>query len=558
MSFSARHLPAVLFTILSLAASLCAQSANQPTKEAAKVPRGSVSGRITLKDKGVPGVAIGLRRGGDGSLPFEGFQTAATDQDGFYRISHVVAGSYAITVCAPAFVVPDPYGGGKQKTVLVAEDENVEGVNFELVRGGVITGRVTDADEHPVIDQQVNVYSAELFDQKIQRMVYAIASVQTDDRGIYRVFGLAPGRYKVAVGRSDTEMNVTYNQGRNVSYKQVFHPDASDQAKATIVEVSEGSEANNVDIAVGRTVQTFSASGQLIDEKGLPVPNLRFGFQRLLGDRTEYSNNGGATNSRGEFVVEGLVPGKYSAFLLPNQTEGWRVEPFSFDVVDHDVSGLTVRLSTGVSISGFVVLENGDKAAFAQLLQLRLRAFSVASQKGGATVPLFATSTLGPDGSFRLSGLAGGTVNMALVALGTPLPPKGFLLTRIERDGAVLQRALEVKDGDQLVGVRVFVSYGTATLRGVVTVENGPLPDKGRVFVRVTKPGDTVSNMRPAIVDQRGHFLMEGLPAGRYELHMNVNLPGQVQRTIRREVILQDGQTTEVTINVDSVTPQEP
>src|SRR5262245_61006904 len=103
MSFTARHAPAVLFAILSLAVSLCAQSANTSSKEAAKLPRGTVSGRITIKDKGVPGVAIGLRKGGDGFSPFEGFQTAATDQDGFYRISHVAAGSYSITVCAPAF-----------------------------------------------------------------------------------------------------------------------------------------------------------------------------------------------------------------------------------------------------------------------------------------------------------------------------------------------------------------------------------------------------------------------------------------------------------------------
>jgi hypothetical protein len=129
----------------------------------------------------------------------------------------------------------------------------------------------------------------------------------TDDRGIYRVFGLSPGRYKVAVGRSDNEMNVTYNQPRNIFYKQVFHPDVSDQAKATIVEVNEGGEANNIDITVGRMVQTFSASGQLVDELGQPVPNLRFGLQRQLGQRVEYSNNSGAANSRGEFIVEGLV-----------------------------------------------------------------------------------------------------------------------------------------------------------------------------------------------------------------------------------------------------------
>lgn len=554
MSFTARHLPAVLFTVLSLSAPVFAQS---PAKAAAKIPRGSISGRVTIKDKGVPGVAIGLRKG-DGFPPFsEGFQTAATDQDGYYRLANVAAGSYSITVCAPAFVIG--YGAGKQRSVLVAEDENVEGVNFALVRGGVITGRVTDADEHPVIDQQVNVYSAELFDQKMQRMVYAVGSVQTDDRGIYRVFGLAPGRYKVAVGRSDNEMNVTYNQGRNVFYKQVFHPDATDQTKATVVEVSEGGEANNVDITVGRTVQTFGASGQVVDERGLPAPNIRLGVQRLLGQRVEYANNSAASNSHGEFTFEGLVPGKYSTFLFSNQINELRMESFTFDVVDHDVTGLTVKLAKGISVSGAVILENGDKAVLAQLLQLQLRAFGAVSLDGGATFASPSTSPLGLDGSFRVSGLPPGVVRFMLAATGNPLPPKGFTITRVERDGiAVSARGLEVKEGEQLAGVRVFVSFGSANLRGVVTVENGLLPERGRIFVRVTKPGDTFSNLRPAIVDQRGRFLLEGLPAGTYSVQLMVNLPGQMQRTINRDVTLQDGQTTELTINVDSNKTPEP
>src|ERR1043165_7425099 len=548
MSFTTRQLSAILFTIFSVAASLCAQ------KAAVKVPRGSISGRVTFKDKGVPGVAIGLRKG-EGFTPFEGFQTTATDQDGYYRLSHVAPGSYAIMICAPAFVIPDAYGAGKQKSVLVGEDENVEGVNFALVRGGVITGRVTDADERPVIDQQVNVYSAEFFDQKIQRMVYAVGSVQTDDRGIYRVFGLAPGRYKVAVGQSDSERSVTYNTSRGLFYKQTFYPDASDQAKATMVEVSEGGEANNIDIKVGRTVQMFSASGQLVDESGQPVPSLRFGVHRQLGERMEYSNNSAGANSRGDFIVEGLAPGKYFVFLYTNPNNDLKVEPFSFDVVDHDVTGLIVRLTKGVSISGFVVLENGDKATLAQLLQLQLRAYVSPTTASGAVVSSSAPSPLGPDGSFRVSGLAAGTVNMSLVAYGFPMPAKGFTITRVEHEGTVLPRGVEVKDGEQLTGVRVFVSFGSATLRGVVMFENGSLPDKGRVFAHVTKPGEPLLNMRPAIVDERGRFLMEGIPAGTYELQVVVNLFGKVPRTIKREVTLQDGQTTEVTINIE---PEEP
>src|ERR1051325_5401030 len=101
MCFSARYVPAVLLTILSLAASLCAQST---TKQASKVPRGSVSGRVTIKGNGAAGVAVGLRKG-DFTMPGEQFLKATTDQDGFYRFGNLAPGNYSITPSAPAFVM---------------------------------------------------------------------------------------------------------------------------------------------------------------------------------------------------------------------------------------------------------------------------------------------------------------------------------------------------------------------------------------------------------------------------------------------------------------------
>ena len=549
MSFSARYLSAVLLTILSLSALLCAQTT---TKETAKVSTGSISGRVTIKDKGVPGAAIGLRMG-DNSTPFEGYTRITTDPDGFYRIPNLTAGSYSILVSAPAFV-SEARDNSKQKTVLVGDGENVEGINFALVRGGVITGRVTDADGRPVIEQQVNVYVAAMFEQRVQRTIYPTGSAQTDDRGIYRVFGLPPGRYKVAVGRSDDGMSVTYSPSRSV-YKQVFHPDVSEQAKATIVEVGEGSEANNIDITVGRTEQTFSASGQLVDETGQPVPNLRFGLQRQLPQRLEYINNPLTANSHGEFVAEGLAPGRYTVFLFPNQNNDLRVERFTFDIVNQDLTGLIVKLARGVSITGVVVLDNDDQAIFAKLLELQLRAYVTIRMENGVSFASSASSPIGPDGSFRVAGLPGGTINMLFGTAGVPMPPKGFTITRIERDGVVSLRGLEVKDGEQLSGVRVFVSYGNATLSGVVTVDNGPLPPRGRISARLMKPGRTNSSLAQPIVDQRGRFLFEGIAPGTYELQTIVNLPGQRPRTINREVTLQDGQTTQVTINIDSSEP---
>ena len=59
MSFSTRYASAVVLTVLSLAATVFAQSINP---QGTKAPRGSVSGRVTIKDKGAPGVAVSLRK----------------------------------------------------------------------------------------------------------------------------------------------------------------------------------------------------------------------------------------------------------------------------------------------------------------------------------------------------------------------------------------------------------------------------------------------------------------------------------------------------------------
>src|ERR1700752_1144786 len=194
MRFSAHYLCAVLLTTLSLPALLTAQITPQQTS---KTPRSSVSGRVTVKEKGFPGVVVGLRKS-ENVYPPPPFERATTDQDGYYHFANVAPGSYQIVPSTPAFVMAEktqPRG----KQVLVGDDENVENVNFSMVRGGVITGRVRDADGRPVVLMQVNIYDENAFNQTPpppqQRQIYPVTSVQTDDRGIYRVFGLLPGRY---------------------------------------------------------------------------------------------------------------------------------------------------------------------------------------------------------------------------------------------------------------------------------------------------------------------------------------------------------------------------
>lgn len=556
MSFSVRVVPLLLLALLSVAIPLRAQT---PAKSiAAKAPHGSVSGRITIKDKPVPGISVGLRKtitsGGD----LGSFSRATTDQDGVYRITNVAPGTYDIIPAAPAYVVGDA-NFQRGKNVIVGEDENVEDINFSLVRGGVITGKIVDAESRPLIQHQVYLYRVEATAQQPQRSLVMATNIQTDDRGVYRFFGLNAGRYKVAAGRP--EDNYAGYQVTRLVYPQVFHPDVREQEKAVIIEVREGSEANDVDIKLGRPVQMFTASGRIITgEDGQPAPNIRFGLQRNVGQRFEMAAPFAMTNNQGNFTVDGLAPGKYGIFLHPDPSRTLRAEAMTFEVVDGDVTGITIRLTKGLSLSGVVIFEHNDKRAWARLLELKLRGFTTSPSGGQMFGEAGAASTISPDGSFLLNGLAPGQINLWLATATGNNPPKGYTISRIENNGIVVPNGIEVKDGEQLSGVRVYISYGTGTVRGVVNYDAGLLPEGARMFARLVKQGAPSGNVNTTFVDARGHFLLEGIPAGVYEVSISVFVPGSRLRPpdARQQVTVQDGGVSDISLTLNLTPPQQP
>lgn len=549
MRSSARSALPALLTCLCFAASLYAQSPNKQP-QTVKAPRGSLSGRVTIKDKPAPGVVVGLR-GSALENNYDPFARAVTDADGIYRITNVPAGNYVVTVAAPAYV---PTNSSDRKPVVIGEDENVEDVNFSLVRGGVITGKVTDAEGHPVVLHQIELYNAgELERAQAPVLPYPAMTAQTDDRGVYRLFGILPGRYKVAAGRG-SEGYYAFSPNE-LNYKQAFHPDATEPAKGNVIEVSAGSEAKDIDITLGRAVQTFSVSGRIVNgENNTPVPNQRFSLQRIVGSRTEYVNAIAGSNARGDFIVEGLIPGKYNTVLYPREGSDLRAEVTTFEVIDGDVSGVTIHLIPGASISGIVVLETENKAARGMLAEMLVRGYVPIGPNGGSSIAV--SSQIGADGSFRLAGLANGFAGISLTGKVGPYPPKGFSILRIERDGMPSPR-FELKNAEQVTGVKIFVGYGNATIRGVVKIENGQLPPEARIYVQVTKPGEEVSYQRYVMVDDRGNFLVEAIPPGQYEISASVMSP-KVRKTVKQVVTITDGVVTDVRIPIDVSTPTNP
>jgi hypothetical protein len=89
---------AVILIIFGVAVS--AQAQTKPVKETS-----SVSGRVTIKDKPAPGVAVGLSL--NEPARHSGIShRAVTGLNGEYRLTNVPAGTYEVTVVVAAGLIP--------------------------------------------------------------------------------------------------------------------------------------------------------------------------------------------------------------------------------------------------------------------------------------------------------------------------------------------------------------------------------------------------------------------------------------------------------------------
>ena len=92
---------------------------------------------------------------------------------------------------------------------------------FHVVQAGVITGKVSDAEGKPVVEERLNLMAVDSTNQHVRSQML---DFRTDDRGVYRIFGLPAGRYKVAVGQ-DSQMGAFVGGRGRRPYKLTFHPD---------------------------------------------------------------------------------------------------------------------------------------------------------------------------------------------------------------------------------------------------------------------------------------------------------------------------------------------
>lgn len=470
----------------------------------------SIAGRITHKNEPLPGVIVTLESARRNFSSQSSPVSTKTDSEGRYRLTGIAAGQYSVSPRAMAYAIP--YDGATYrpgKVVTVNDNEAIENVDFALVKGGVITGTITDHNGRPIIGQQVRLTRIQEQNQNTSFRTGNYRMFSTDDRGAYRLFGLPAGKYKIGLGESAKDGSIMVGRAGGY-YPLTYYPGVTNESEAKLIELSEGSEASDIDFKVSAPEKTYEAKGRVIDgNTNAPLPGLNVGHGSVNKERQyigAYGWTGDLTNANGEFELRGLTPGSYAVFPITENAKEFYSDPVIFEVTNQNVEGLEVKAFRGATINGTVMVEGAtDPAALKLLTQVNVGASveTKSLQSPGHT------ASVKPDGSFRITGVRPGKVRFSAWLMNA----SGLMQRRVERDGVPVPDGFDISGTETVNGVRIVMVYGSGVIRGQVNIV-GVLPPDARLVVRANQ-GD---QGRSASVDARGRFVMESLAPGEYSL----------------------------------------
>jgi protocatechuate 3,4-dioxygenase beta subunit len=527
---------------------------------------GTITGRVTVDGKPTRGVVViaapsvpsDTAKALERMFSLSKSPRAETDSEGRYRLEGLPAGSYEIAPSAPTLVSLATNEAGQK--VSVSGGATSEGIDFSLSRGGVITGKITDSEGNPLIGEEVSLKGADSSKPDTSSSSADQRMRSTDDRGVYRIFGIRPGRYIVSSGTSRNPMfGLLLKRPKRV---QTYYPGVTEEARAKFVEVTAGSEASGVDIRVGAADKGFSVSGRVVDaDTGKPIADAMVAYSHSTPqprpDNGQHEDFSGApsgmttTNARGEFRLESLAPGNYGAHVesmgILTGASGFYADPLNFEVQSANIEKLEIKVHQGASISGGVVVENADTAdVFNQLVPFMLYA-TVSDGPGSA-------ARVAADSSFRISGLKPGRVKIGPV----PYGGQKFSILRVERDGVEQPNGIEVQPNEQITGVRVIMVPANCVIRGHVTIVGGPQDSSVWVSARLLN-GNMFSN-QSSRADTNGDFVIENIGPGEYEVEVSASVPGagaKRRASAKQTVTVTTGTPAEVTLVLNMNSPDK-
>ena len=495
-----------------------------------------ITGRVLDAVSGRPMKLVLVRLISEG-----GGRTAQTDEAGVFDFTGLSAGRYNVRVQKSGYVSL-AYGQRRPlqpgTPLQLDAGQHIKGIEFRMPRGSVVSGTVSDELGEAMPGIQVRLMRFQ-YSQGVRELVPA-GSGQTDDRGIYRIWGLDPGEYYVsavapnfnrggpipppvppgrggrggpaAAGRGLPPVPLGAAPGdSDIGYAPTYYPGVPSVFEATPVTLALGAELLdiNFNVLLARTAQI---TGHVTNTDGTPVTsgNVDLAAEGQPGRRGPGMNFGGRIRWDGLFSIANVPPGRYVIRARGTDDTFPQYGTAAVTVVGDDLSDVVVVVSPGATLAGSIVFQ-GSGAGSADPTQVRVTAQS-ADPTFGATV----NARVDKDGRFTLTGIPFGEMWIRAQS------PRGWTLKSVVVDGReAIDTPVDVRTGQKLTGASLVFSDRQTEVNGTLMDSQGrPLTE----YTILAFPTDStlwrpqarqITTARP---DQNGKFQIRGLPPGDYFL----------------------------------------
>jgi hypothetical protein len=159
--------------------------------------------------------------------------TAATDSSGLYRFSDLDSGTYVVIISpSDSFLLTGPVG-----RVVELQKENAEFINFTLRTNGRVSGKIFSDDGVPIGKIAVNLLP---FEYRNSADPHPMKTV-SDANGAYYFEGVPEGRYLLGIHFDGSAQ-------RDSLYPRVYYGATTDPDRATVLELGEGWQLENIDL----------------------------------------------------------------------------------------------------------------------------------------------------------------------------------------------------------------------------------------------------------------------------------------------------------------------
>ncbi|MEO5924009.1 MAG: carboxypeptidase-like regulatory domain-containing protein [Bryobacteraceae bacterium] len=534
-------------TALVLLASVCAF---------AQAPRTArMEGQVLADANGLP-----LRRVQVILTPLEAGKPAIgtqTDDRGKFLLRDIEPGGYQLSAQRDGYLTSITFRRGSARMpprFTLSRGETITDLTFRLRPWAVVSGKIRFEDGEPAVNVPVDLYRQ--YHVRGRRGFTRVGGGVTNDRGDYRVHGLSPGAYFVAVNfQGDQTGPGVVDQpridinGREVpvpSYTTTFFPNTMKLSEASPIRLREADDLTGIDIYL-RPVERVKLAGRITD--GIAGGTLT--AASITMERLDSGNTGtlpvpiNLTFDREErFHIDNVAPGTYQLWVNATAENTNLLGRSSLLVTNDNIEDLELVVVPARPWQGHVSAASGSilPRSFDPRIVLEPR-----SERGAVVVPQ------PKNNLFDVSMAPFETYDVFINNL-----PENLYISEVRAGGVDVRAAGLSSSMASNIPFEIVLDSRGGNIAGAVTGTGTTFNEQpwsgSTVALIPDPPRDRLQAYRETFADQYGEFHLNGIAPGRYILTAWFDEP---TCDIYDEDALDPCRATGMTVNVTQNSKQE-